>query len=560
MRVPDSIHRVIHIAGVSLVVILLLTSTVTADQVGHIQRRGFFKEITDSEASSFQIESFRMSADGSRVAYFGWNGSFNELRVIDGDGTDDTLVEEAEQYWGLLRGLYDISDDGSKIVYFRYTSLADPTPELVVYDVATEVRSLVFKLVPLSNWGTPDLWVVEPQEDPKLLRLSGDGTKVFFANRYGPYYGDPTHGFSGFSIYTVNIDGSGLDAVLEAKDIQNIPGIGPDSTSPFPWDGELATDYTGSMLAAPLSGSWGDTDLVTMTGDGSNPVVVQDLRGGSFHGPAMSGDGMKIVYSRGGTTDPADTGIFVTGTTLPQSPVTVTPASGYWGVFPEISSDGGTVVYNFDLGGGSSPAIRRAEAAGTGRLPITHPTVTATNPKAMVAVGGQTIFMVGTTTRSGYPELLRFDLSSTPFMGMPRVDMVTGNPDMSIGMGAGPHTFYYSTSGADLREMYSWPFTEDPALLLFTGFWGFNTNGYLYDDGGGSDVTAGDGIFTDDEVYLTEPPPGGLEFFTVRAGVASDNGVAAFSDYLCAFGDLYPLIFADGFGSGDTSAWGSTSR
>ncbi len=555
MRTAGSTHRVIRYAVAALVAIGLLTSTVTADQAGHIQRRAFFKEITDTETQLFQIETFRMSADGSRVAYFGWNGSFNELRVIDGDGTDDTLVEEAVQHWGLLRGLYDISDDGSKVVYFRYTSLADPTPELVVYDVATAMRTLVFKLVPVSNWGTPDLWVVEPQEDPKLLRLSGDGTKVFFVNRFGPFYGDPVYGFSGFSIYSVNTDGSGPDAVLEAKDIQNIPGIGADSTSLVPWEGELATDFAGSMLVVPMSGSSAETDLVTMNGDGSNPVVIQDVRDGNFYGPAMSGDGTKIVYSRGGTTVAADTGTFVTGTTLPQSPVTVEPASGYWGVFPEISSDGDTVVYNFDLGGGSSPAIRRANAAGSSRLPITHPTVTATNPKAMVAVGGQTIFMVGTTSRGGYPELMRFDFSTTPFVGMPVVNMVTGNPDMSIGMGDGPFTFYYSTTGTDLREMYSWPFTEDPALLSFSGFWGFNVNGYLYDDGGGGDVTAGDGIFTDDEVYLTEPPPSGLETFTVRAGVASDTGVAAFADYLCAFGDQYTLIFADGFESGDTSAW-----
>jgi len=555
MKGPNSIHHIIRLAGAGLVGTFMLTSTVSADQTGFIERRGFFKELTDTETRSFVIESFRMSADGSRVAYFGWNGSFNELRVIDGDGTDDTLVEEAEQYWGLLRGLYDISDDGSKIVYFRYTSIADPTPELVIYDVATMARTLIFKLVPVSHWGTPELWVVEPQEDGKLLRLSGDGTKVFFVNRYGPSYGNP---FSGFSIYSVNTDGSGLTAILETQEIQSIPGIGVDSTSLVPWEGELATDYTGSMLAVPMSGSFAETDLVTMNGDGSNPVVIQDVRDGNFYGPAMSGDGTKIVFSRGGTTLPADTGTFVTSTSLPQNPVRVEPSTGYWGVFPEISSDGGSVAYNFDLGGGSSPAIRWASAAGTSRLPITHPTVTATSPKAMVAAGGQTIFTVGTTTRVGYPELMRFDFTTTPFTGMPRVTLVSGNPDMSIGMGAGPHIFYYSTTGSGLREMYSWPFTEDPALLMLSGFWGFNTNGYLYDDGGGSDVTAGDGIFTDDEIYLTEAPPGGLESFTVRAGVASDDGVAAFADFLCAFGDQYALIFADDFESGGTSAWDAT--
>ncbi len=351
-----------------------MTSFAGADQAGSIKRKGYFKELTDSESDSFDIYNFRMAADGSKVVYFGWTGSYTQLWVINGDGTSDTLVEQAEQHQGLLNGLYDISDDGSKIVYFRYTSIADPTPELVVYDVGTMARTQILKLIPVSNWGTPDLWVVKPQNDGNFLRLTGDGTKVFFINEFGPVHGSPS---SWHTIYRVNTDGTGLTSVLESVNIQLISGVGADTYSVTPWEGEIATDYTGSKFAVPLTGSNAETVLVTMNGDGSNPTVIQDVRDGTFYGPAMSGDGTKIVYSRNDTTDLADTGIFVTGPSLPQSPVRVEPNSGYWGVFPEISSDGGSVVYNFDLGGGSSPAIRWANAAGTSRLPVTHPTVVA---------------------------------------------------------------------------------------------------------------------------------------------------------------------------------------
>jgi hypothetical protein len=106
--------------------------------------------------------------------------------------------------------------------------------------------------------------------------------------------------------------------------------------------------------------------------------------------------------------------------------------------------------------------------------------------------------------------------------------------------------------------MYAFPFTDDPAELYFSYFGGFANWGYLYDDGStGGDATAGDGIFTDDGVYLNTAPP--VEIFTVRAGVASDDGVAAFADFGCAFGDNdYAEIFLDGFESGNLTAWSST--
>jgi hypothetical protein len=537
-------------------VFLLVTPIAGADEDAVILRRGFFTEITDTESGLFDIYTFRMSGDGTRVAYFGYNGTNTELRVIDGDGSNDTLVEEAEQYWGLMKGQYDISDDGSTIVYFRYTSIADPTPELVVYDVATMARTQILKTVPVSHYGAPENWVVEPQEDPKLIRLSGDGSKVFFVNRWGPVFGVPY--FSGATIYSINTDGSGLTAVFEADNIKSIPGIGVDTTALGIWESEIATDYTGSKLVVPMSGSWGETDLVVMNGDGSNPTVIQDVRDGAFYGAAMSADGTKIVYSRGGTALPEDTGIFVTGPGLPQNPVRVEPNSGYWWVYPEISTDGGSVVYNFDQGGGSSPAIRWANASGSRRLPISYLIVAAHSAKAMVAEGGQTMFMLGTTSRSGYKELMRFDFTTTPFVGMPRVDSVSGSPDMSIGNGEGYYTFFYSTTGSNLREMYAFPFTDDPAELYFSYFGGFANWGYLYDDGStGGDATAGDGIFTDDGVYLNTAPP--VEIFTVRAGVASDDGVAAFADFGCAFGDNdYAEIFLDGFESGNLTAWSST--
>jgi Tol biopolymer transport system component len=549
----------------SLVLCIFLTAILApdagADQEGAILRKGFFKEITDAEASNIDIQSFRTSGDGSRVVFFGWDGANHSLWVVDGDGQNNTLIETSFQWLSLYRGLMDISDDGSTIVYIRLSSSGDTTPEVTAYDVATMAKTTLLKQVLVSSYGTPENWNIEPQEYDGVTRLSGDGSKFFFINRFGPIWGPP---WSGFTLYSVNTDGSGFAPVFEAREIQSIPGIGADTTSLVPWQGELAVDGDGSTIALAMSGSWGETDLVVMGGDGSNPLVIQDIRDGTFYGPSLDAAGAKIAYARGGTVTAITTGTFVSNTGLPNNPVQVDPASGYWSVYPHISTDGGSVVYNFDLGGSSVPSIRWAKADGSQRLPATHNVIQEKSAKAMVATGGTTVFTLASTSR--YPldfkEIMRLDFGSTSFLNMPEVVSVTGSPDMSVAVPESPYTFYYNATGSNLREMFSFPFTDDPGLLSFSGFGGFNTNGYLYDDGAtNGDVSAGDNIFTDDWVELDLPPPIGLVDFYVRAGVATDQGTAAFADYLCNFGETYSaIIFIDGFESGDTTAWSSASQ
>jgi Tol biopolymer transport system component len=542
--------------------IILGAAELSADQGGFILRKGFFKEITDAEATNFDIQSFRASGDGSKVVYFGWDGANYSLWVVDGDGQNNTLIETSFHPSSLFRGLMDISDDGSTIVYLRLTSLGDFTPEVTAYDVATMAKTTLLKQVPVSHYGTPENWYIEPQEYDGVTRLSGDGSKFFFINRFGPLFGAGGI-WSGFTLYSVNTDGSGFAPVFEAREIQSIPGIGADTTSLVPWQGELAVDGDGSTIALAMSGSWGETDLVVMGGDGSNPLVIQDIRDGAFYGPSLDAAGAKIAYARGGTATAMTTGTFVSNTGLPNTPVQVDPASGYWNVYPHISTDGGSVVYNFDLGGGSSPSIRWAKANGSQRLPATHNVIQGRSPKAMVATGGTTVFTLASTSRD-YPldfkEIMRLDFGLTTFSNMPEVVSITGSPDMSVAVPESPYTFYYTATGSNLREMFSFPFTDDPGLLNFPGFGGFNTNGYLYDDGAtNGDVSAGDNIFTDDWVELAQAPPAGVEDFYVRAGVATDQGTAAFADYLCTFGDIYGLIFSDDFESGDMIAWSSAT-
>lgn len=534
-----------------------MVSTASADEPATIIRRGFFKEITDAESRDLTIQSFRASGDGSRVAYFGWNAdvSQHELWVVDADGQNDTLIERSFEWASLYFGRYDISHDGSTIAYLRKES-SGGTPELVVYDVATTTTTPILDELPVSNYGTPEMWNLDPRLSLNQFRISGDGSKVFFLNYYGPVYG-PTV-WSGATYYRVESDGSGATVAIETLDIQSIPEINASSDSL----GAISVDTDGGTVAVATfnAGSARVMNLVAMGGDGSNPIVLLDTNwDGNFYGPSITGDGNLIAYARGGTTLAEDTGTFVTNAGLPQNPVQVDPASGYWGVDPHIASDGSAVSYNFDLGGGSSPSIRWSSADGSQRLPLTVGLFHTIGTPSMVADGGQRVFMLGTTQGAvpGVAEILRFDFGATPFADIPTVTSISGSPDMTVNRDDGNYTFTMATTGGTPREMFTIPFTDDPAILVFSGFGGltYGFNGLLDNGSSGGDLVAGDGIFTDDGVWLVAEPPAGSDPFVLRTAVASDDGVASFADAIAAFTDPYPGIFADGFESGSLSAW-----
>ncbi len=553
----------VFLGVVVAVVCIAIASTGFADEEAYIERRGFFKEITDAESKGLTIQTFRASGDGSRVAYFGWNAALSqhELWVVDADGQNDTLVERSYEWESLYFGRYDISHDGSTIAYLRKEPPGG-TPQLVVHDVGTATTTPILDALPVSNYGTPETWNLDPRLGLNQFRISGDGSRVCVLNYYGPVYG-PTD-WSGATYYRVESDGAGASVAIETLDIQSIPGINADANSL----GQISVNSDGSKVAfaAYNAGSARPLNLVVMDGDGSNPTVLLDTNwDGNFYGPSMSDNGTRIAYARGGTTLPDDTGTFVTNAGLPQNPVQVDAGSGYWGVDPHLASDGSAVTYNFDLGGGSSPSIRWARGDGTQRLPLTVGLFHTIGATSMVAAGGQRVFMIGTTQGAvpGVSEILRFDFGSTPFPGIPTVTSVSGSPDMTVNLNDGYYTFSMTTTGGNPREMFTIPFTDDPAVLVFNGFGGFyyGFHGLLDNGTSGGDPVAGDGVFTNDGVWLVAEPPAGVDPFVLRAAVSTDEGVASFADAVVSFTDPYPggIIFADDFEEGHHDNW-SASR
>jgi hypothetical protein len=74
---------------------VLSAQPVAADEQGLLLRRGFFKELTNAEATAFTIQSFRISGDGAKIAYFGWDGTNHSLWVMDADGQNKTWSRPA---------------------------------------------------------------------------------------------------------------------------------------------------------------------------------------------------------------------------------------------------------------------------------------------------------------------------------------------------------------------------------------------------------------------------------------------------------------------------------
>jgi hypothetical protein len=112
------------------------------------------------------------------------------------------------------------------------------------------------------------------------------------------------------------------------------------------------------------------------------------------------------------------------------------------------------------------------------------------------------------------------------------VTSVSGSPDMTVNLNDGYYTFSMTTTGGNPREMFTIPFTDDPAVLVFNGFGGFyyGFHGLLDNGTSGGDPVAGDGVFTNDGVWLVAEPPAGVDPFVLRAAVSTDEGVASFAD------------------------------
>ncbi len=131
--------------------------------------QGAFEKVTDSVSGNYPIAAYRMGSDGSLAVFLVTEpaedprGCFTQqqLRTIRTDGTREALIGQGFTWDSgvgngcaqSLTAAFDISDDGTTIIYHRLNAPDNLNDELVVYDVVTEVSTSLLTQLPVATSG-----------------------------------------------------------------------------------------------------------------------------------------------------------------------------------------------------------------------------------------------------------------------------------------------------------------------------------------------------------------------------------------------------------------------
>lgn len=563
--------RSFHVVSLTGFLFVAVIVPVFAAEMASILRRGHFETITNSAASQYVIQSFRMSGDGSRVVFYvrqtvpdDRDCYANQLRIIDSDGSNEMVIEQGFTYdtgvgnncANSLYNAYAISYDGDTIAYLRLRSPEERYPEIMAYHVPTATKTSLLWTLTHRAYGETTQQHLDPSDGWSVFPMTGDGSQVFFINRFGPYgppgsSGEP--GPSDFTLYRVFTNGAGADAVYSVADLATTPGVHVSTVNITASGGFIAVDETGSLLLLPVGGSYPSANpprhilKINPNIGAESAEVFLDFVGLGLNGPALSMDGLTVVFARGGSADPLQNGLFARGIAT-DAPEVLLNAKLNWSANPSISSFGNAVVHNVDQGGGSSYALFYATTDGTLLVPLTLPlSRTRYDYGAISADGGMVVFCGAVEGVSSLMSITQFDLIRMDWgsEAAPSIDSIETEPELTLlrqsifDWDVAANTHYYTVSGTNLAAMYSYPFNSDARLPGGTSR--FHRYGGILDNGEfGGDAVAGDGIFTENDLYITgdeaEAP------LKLRVGVTSYEGTASFVDTVLPLRPKVPAV------------------
>jgi PKD repeat protein len=559
--------RVVFVLG------LLISSTlasVCASEMAPILRRGHFETITDSAAGQYVIESFRMSGDGSRVVFYVRQTVRDDrecygyqLRIIDTDGSNEMVIEQGFTYdtgvgnycANSLYNAYAISYDGDTIAYLRLRSPEERYPEIMAYHVPSATKTSILWTLTHRAYGATTQQHLDPSGGWSVFPMTGDGSQIFFINRFGPYgppgsSGEP--GPSGFTLYRVFTNGAGADAVYSVADLATTPGVNVSTVNITAAGGFIAVDENGSVLLLPVGGSYPSANppkhvlKINPNIGAASAEVFLDFVGLGLNGPALSMDGLTVVFARGGSADPLQNGLFARGIAA-DAPEVLLDSKLSWSANPALSSFGNAVVHNVDQGGGSSYALSYATTDGALLVPLTLPVTRTRYDYGAISEDGSMVVFCGAVEGAGsLMSITQFDLIRMDWASeaAPSIDSIEAEPELTLlrqtifDSEFALNTHYYTVSGTNLAGMYAYPFNSDARLPGGTSR--FHRYGGILDNGEfGGDAVAGDGIFTENDLYIAgdeaEAP------LKLRVGVTSYEGTASFVDALIP---LRPKVLA----------------
>jgi hypothetical protein len=245
----------------------------------------------------------RLSASGNRAVFYDAPGPeanrTNDIYVINSDGTGQTLVDSYLQdcFCGAQA---DISGDGSKVISTEGVQLrianADGTGRL---PLVTDGGGI--------GIGT--------------IRLSTDGTKVFFVLNSDTTFSVPTQMPAQRGVWVINADGTGLRQVVGPN--QLLSQLGLTNPAAAGWGATSADEYLGvsddgSHLVFAVNITVGTTTApeiftVNLDGSGLSQLALNYANVVALRGVGISGNGSEAYYS---VTDgpccsgPSELGVF----------------------------------------------------------------------------------------------------------------------------------------------------------------------------------------------------------------------------------------------------------
>lgn len=274
-----------------------------------------------------------VSADGSKMTYYYWNGFTGDLYTENTDGSGQTHLFNILPGWGGGCGP-DISGDGSKVVFTDtnggnlFSINSDGTGLTQLTTAPSSLLSSVTNGRPITQDGSKVVYT----------ELVGGNVDVYIQNTDGTGETRLTTDPAGDGEAVISSDGSKVAFVSFRNGLEDIYSVNPDGT------GETQLTFNAGIDSIP-----------TITGDGSKVVFDSDMTGtdeiyiinsdGSglqqltFGGggvPIISDDGSKIVY-----VDSADNLRVMNSDGSNNTIISNNAHSNF-----SISSDGNEIVYN----------------------------------------------------------------------------------------------------------------------------------------------------------------------------------------------------------------------
>lgn len=512
-------------------------------------RRGLLYEVSDRSTNAYHVtmhtgsDTWRMSADGETIAY--WfepdDYSFEAYRIVNVEtGVTRTIDEgpRAPDYDSLLTEMFDLSDDGKTLAYvLAHGTGTGNAKQIVVYDVDTDQRFLLpTQVLVQAEPGEPaELADLRIQFGSAHFCLSGDGTRVFFLNRFGPYWGTDDFDASGFTVYTIPTDGSEpATPVLSQRQMKLIPGIHEHAEELYAANCWSDTDYTGSKLTIPVGrlsivGANPLHILLASLGKGGSSVeIMLNSNEKGLSGGSLSSDGSMTAYSRYYFEDAANNGVFVAPVDGSAPSVTVDPGVpqyGHYGQRPRISGDGSAVVYFHPH---STGGVFWGKSDGSLTRNVSYYISDYPDNELYISYDGSSVCYYGILTDRvrdpRYAEVLHFvwkdatDTSVAPYVPgatMEPFAELLRTPGVSPTI---PYTIRFTPVGSDLGCAVNFPM--DNYGRIPDGANGFAD--YFFDS------KQADGIFEDEFIWAHTSLV--LDSIEVRTGITATQGIATFMD------------------------------